>query len=170
MVQKFKKPLEQVVIDTFPNQFLTFSNSYTDFLKNKSVLEFKRLHNKGPLINDFTGQQYECIIIKDFKINIKSTAGCYIGFIEDEQLNICKLENICMNNNKKVFIAEGLNKIEPFFDKSINSIKLHIAIVSNLLDNLTFINIEISSIIKYMILNNAHNNTQIAYPVSHLDK
>jgi len=168
MVRKFEKPLEQVV--NRYHEYLAFSNPYKDFLKNKSVLEFKRLHNKGPLINDFTGQQYECIVINDFKINIKSTADCFIGFIKDGQLNICKVENICMNNNEKVFIVKSFNKIEPFFDKPINSIKLHIAIVSNLSDNLTFINIEISSIIKYIILNNAHNNTLIGYPILHSNK
>lgn len=62
------------------------------------------------------------------------------------------------------------NKIEPFFDKPINSIKLNIATVSNLSHNQIFINIEISNLIKYMILNSAHNNTQIAYPILHSNK
>lgn len=75
MVRKFEKPLEQVV--NRYHEFLTFSNPYKDFLNNKSVVEFKRLHYKGPLINNFTGQQYECILINDFKINIKSTADLY---------------------------------------------------------------------------------------------
>lgn len=75
-----------------------------------------------------------------------------------------------MNNNEKVFIVRFFNKIEPFFDKPINSIKLNIATVSNLSDNQIFINIEISNLIKYMILNSAHNNTQIAYPILHSNK
>jgi len=168
LVRKFEKPLEQVV--NRYHEFLAFSNPYKDFLKNKSVLEFKRLHNMGPLIDDFTGQQYECIVINDFKINIKSTADCFIGFIKYGQLCICRVENICVNNNEKVFIVKFFNKIEPFFDKPINSIKLHIAILSNLSHNQTLINIEISSIIKYMILNNAYSNTLIAYPILHSNK
>lgn len=76
-----------------------------------------------------------------------------------------------MNNNEKVLIVKFFNKIEPFFDKPINSLKLNIAVVSNLSENLTFINIEISKIIiKYMILNNTHDNTQIAYPILHSNK
>jgi len=169
MVRKFEKPLEQVV--NRYHEFLTFSNPYKDFLKKQPVLEFKRLHTKGPLINNFTGQQYEVIIVNDFKINIKSNADCYIGFIEESKLHICKVENICMNNNEKFFIVRSFNKVEPFFDKPINSIKLNIAIVSNLSDNQFFKNIEIPDLIKYMILNNAHNNnTQIAYPILHSNK
>lgn len=165
MVRKFEKPLEQVVNRYY--EFLTFSNPYKDFIKTKSIPEFKRLHNKGPLINDFIGQQYECIIINDFKINIKSTADCYIGFIQDGKLTICKVENICVNNNEKLLIVKFFNKIESFFDKPINSIKLNIATVGNLSDNLIYINIETSNIIKFMILNNTHNNTQIAFPILH---
>jgi len=93
---------------------LTFSNPYKDFLNKQPVLEFKRLHTKGPLINDFTGQQFEVIIVNYIKINIKSTADCYIGFIEEGQLHICKVENICMNNNEKLFIVRSFNKVEPF--------------------------------------------------------
>lgn len=167
MVRKFEKPLEQVV--NRYHEFLTFSNPCKNFHKTKSVLEFKRLHTKGPLINNFTGQQFECVILNDFKINIKSNADCYIGFIEEGKPRICKVENICMNNNEKVFIVRFFNKIEPFFDKPINSIKLNIATVSNLSDNRIFINIEISNLIKYMILNSAHN-TQIAYPILHSNK
>lgn len=47
-------------------------------------------------------------MINDFKINIKSTADYYVGFIEDGKLNICKVENICVNNDEKVFIVSFL--------------------------------------------------------------
>jgi len=114
MVRKFEKPIEQVVNRYLA--FLIFSNPYKDFLKSTSVLEFKRQHNKGPLIIDFSGPRFECIIINDFKINIKSTVDCYIGFIENGKLHISKVENICMNNNEKIFILRFFNKIEPFFD------------------------------------------------------
>lgn len=74
-----------------------------------------------------------------------------------------------MSNNENVFVVQCFNNIEPYFDKPINSIKLHIAIVYNLADELICISVNDTNFKKYMILNNAQN-LKIAYPILHSSK
>lgn len=90
MVWKFEKPLEQVI--NRYNEYLSFSEPKDSFSEIKSNIEMKKPHNEGPLINHCTGPQFKCIIVNHFKINTKSIVDCYIGFIKDEKLHICKVK------------------------------------------------------------------------------
>jgi len=110
---------------------LAFSQFKDDYTSKKNI-EFIKPHNEGPLIDQCSGPQFKCIIIDDFKIDTKSIANCYIGFIKENKLLICKVENICRNDHENVLIVKFFNSVEPFFVKQINSIKLQIAIVNNL--------------------------------------
>lgn len=118
------------------------------------------------LIDQCSGPQFKCITINNFKIDIKSIASCYIGFIKEKQLYMCKVVNICFINSVNVLIVKFFSSIEPFFDNPINSIKLEIAIVNNLSNELVSINLNNINIKKYMILTNA-KSLKIAYPVLH---
>jgi len=68
-----------------------------------------------------------------------------------------------------VLIVKFFNNVEPFFTKPINSIKLLIAIVNNLSNQLVCINLNNTNLKKYMILNNSQK-LQIAYPILHTIK
>jgi len=165
MVRKFEKPLEQVIKRY--NEYLTFSE-FKDSTSKQNI-EFRKPHNEGPLIDKCTGPEFKCVIIDNFKIDTKSIANCYIGFVKDNQLNICKVENICKNDHESVLIVKFFGSVEPFFVKPINSIKLQIAIVKNLSNELVYINLNNTNFKKYMIFNNAQK-LEIAYPILHTIK
>jgi len=137
MVRKFDKPLEQVIKRY--NEYLTFSE-FKDSTCKKDI-DFRKPHNEGPIIDQCTGSQFKCIIIDDFKIDTQSIANCYAGFTKENKLHICKVENICRNDHENVLFVKFFNNVEPFFTKPINSIKLQIAIVNNLSNQLVCINL-----------------------------
>ncbi|XP_016664012.2 uncharacterized protein LOC107885091 [Acyrthosiphon pisum] len=87
MVRKFEKPLEQVIKRY--NEYLTFSE-FKDSTCKKDI-DFRKPHNEGPIIDQFNGSQFKCIIIDDFKIDTQSIANCYVGFTKENQLHISSL-------------------------------------------------------------------------------
>lgn len=164
MVRKFDKPLEQVVKRY--EELLAFTEPKVILTSNLDV-SFKKLHDKGPLIDHCSGPQFEIIIMNNFKINTMSNSDCYISFKYQDKLNICKVENICCQYSKKVLIVKCFDEIVPFFQKPLDSLQLGIAIVKNLSNKCMVIDIsEEMSLKKYMILNNS-DNLQIAFPVLH---
>jgi len=114
--------------------------------------------------------QFRTATINDIKISITSISDCYIGFEEQGKLNICKVVNICKNirnDNDIVFVVKMFNKVQPYFDKPINSFKLGIAVVDNLLDNLVQVDIHNIKFKKYLIINSNQDLRLIAFPILH---
>lgn len=73
------------------------------------------------------------------------------------------LVNICYHpeSSKNVFLGHIFKNMEPFYTKPINSLKLGIAIVSNLSSSYSICYIDRINFKKYMVLN------KIAFPVLH---
>jgi len=161
MVRKHQKPLEQVI-----NRFqenLEFSNvpNIYKFLPNS--IEFKKPHNNGPLLGNISSQ-FRIVLTNDVKINTNSLTDCFIGFKKEGKLNIYKVLNICCNNTElNFFVAKSFNNIEPLYDKPKSSVKLGIAYVSNLSENIVLITID-QLFQKYVVFN-SNNNKQIALPI-----
>jgi len=63
-------------------------------------------------------------------------------------------------------LAKQFNKICCYFEKPINSLKLGIALVAELSEDYTTIDIELTEFSKYMILIDNDNNN-VAYPILH---
>lgn len=78
---------------------------------SKKYIDFRNIHNEGPIIDQCTGSQFKCIIIDDFQIDTQSIANCYVGFINENQLLICKVENICRNHHDNVLIVKFFNNV-----------------------------------------------------------
>jgi len=107
MVRSHSMPLEQVINryeESMEYNFCTF-----DSIKKVSINpELKKNHNDGPLIEGCSSPQFKFYSNKIFSINVKSVSNCYIGgFLNNDELSIMKVYNICYNfNNKKyVFIC-----------------------------------------------------------------
>lgn len=162
MIRKHEKPLEQVIkryeeISEFCKPSLMTSNNQIHLLKE---------HHDGPLVEHCTGwSQFKNIMINDFKINITSNSNCYIGYKVEEKPVICKIYNICKNNNNVIFIIKIFKKTDFFFDKLVNSFKLGIAVVDNLSNNFEIVDVQ-TKFKKYMILYN-NKGVSIAYPILH---
>lgn len=135
-----------------------------------SQIKLIKPHNEGPIINNTTGLQFKIATLNNIRINITNISDCYIGFEKNGKLNICKFFNICKNcmaENDVVFIIKIFNKIEPYFEKPLNSIKLGIAIVDKLSNNFLQVDINKTKFKKYMLLNINQNSQYIALPVMH---
>lgn len=146
---------------------LTFCEPNIQVSQSQNKIEFKTSHNDGPLLEGFDGLQFKSGIINDIKINIQSISNCYIGFIKQDKLVICKVINILSkNNNESVFIINIFDHIKPFYEKPLNSLKLGIAVVDNLSSNYYSININSVKFKKYMLLNTTQN-LRVALPVLH---
>lgn len=167
MVRKHEKPLEQVIIRY--EEFLTFSESKLNSTSLNSDIIYKNPHNNGPLLQHFTTIQYQLIIKNGIKINLKSKSDCYIGFEKDKKLCIFKVLNICQDSisGRNIFLSKQFNTIFCFFEKPINSLKLGIAIGSDLSEHYTTIDIELTKFSKYMIFLDNNNNKNVAYPILH---
>lgn len=165
MIRKHEKPLEQVVKRY--QELVTFSTEppMSDFISN--TIAFKKPHNNGPLVDNYVTSQFKVVMINNIKININSNTDCYIGITKEKKLNIFKVFNICyfQNTGKHVFIAKLFNNIEPLYNKPINSLKLGIAVVSDLSESFVFIDVD-HTIQKYIIFN-SHNKEQMAFPILH---
>jgi len=163
MIRKHEKPLEQVVKRY--SEFQTFGE--TKLNKINDVIEYLKPYNKGPFLEGCHGPAFRIVIKSNIKINIKSSADIYIGYILEDRLNIFKIVSICFNKNNetKVFLAQAINKIQPFYKKPINSLKLGIAIVDELSKYLIEIEVEKCNYSKYMIIN--YDNSKIAFPILH---
>jgi len=134
MVRKSEKPLEQVVKRY--TEYLTFCEPNIPVSQSQNKIEFKISHNDGPLFEGIKGLQFKSVIINDIKINTQSISNCYIGFMKQDKLMICKVINILSNNNNEsVFIINLFDHIKPFYENPINSLKLGIAVVDNLSSN-----------------------------------
>lgn len=127
-------------------------------------LKIKSSHNNEPLVEGFSGLQFKSVIVNDIKINVQSISNCYIVFINQDQLEICKVINICKNNDENVFIVNIFEHNESFYEKTINSLKLGIVMVENLSTNYYSINIQ-NTLLKifkllflYCIINYLHIN------------
>jgi len=143
MVRKSEKPLEQVVKRY--TEYLTFCELNIPVSQAQNKIEFKTSHNDGPLFEDFNGVQFKSDIINDIKINIQSISNCYIGFMKQNKLMICKVINIISKqNNECMFIINVFDHIKPFYEKPINSLKLGIAVVDHLSSHYYSINIHSS--------------------------
>jgi len=165
MVRKSEKPLEQVIKRY--TEYLTFCEPNISVSQLPNKIEFKTSHNDGPLLEGFNGLQFKSVIINDIKINTQSISNCYIGFIKQDKLTICKVINIIKkNNDESVFIINLFDHIKPFYEKPINSLKLGIAVVDNLSSNYYSINIQTSKFKKYMLLNTTQN-VRVAFPILH---
>jgi len=167
MVRKHKKPLEQVI--NRYQEIITFNEPKLNDESLNGKIVYKTLHSNGPLFEYFTAPQFQIFIKNNIKINIKSKSDCYIGFNDNEdELSIFKIINICYDTNisKNVVLAKKFNKTICYFEKPINSLKLGIAIVDELSENFTAIDIEFTNFSKYMLLVDK-NNEQIAYPILH---
>ncbi|CAI6372829.1 unnamed protein product [Macrosiphum euphorbiae] len=166
MVRKHKKPLEQVIKRY--QELLEFSNKppISNLLPHNSI-EYKKPHNNGPILGNVTSQFQIVIVNYDVKIKTNSITDCFIGFSKEGILHIYKVLNICCNHitGLNFFVAKEFNNIEPFYDKPINSLKLGVAYVSNLSENIVPITIS-HSFQKYIVFN-FHNNKQIALPILH---
>lgn len=165
MVRKHEKPLEQVI--NRYQEFLTFSKSKLSSNLNNEII-YKKLHTNGPLIEYFTAPQFQIVIKNDIKINIKSVCDYYIGFEDDKKLCIFKVVNICQSSlsGRNEFLVRKFNHVEQYFEKPINSLKLGIAYVSHLSEQLTTVDIELTHFFKYMILCDS-DNKNIALPILH---
>lgn len=151
MVRKHEKPLEQVI--NRYQEFITFSESKSNDSINGKIV-YKKLHSNGPLFEHFSAPQFQTFIKNDMKINIKSESDCYIGFEDNKELSIFKVINICYdtNSSKNVVLAKKFNKNVCYLEKPINSLILGIAIVDELSENFTAIDIESTHFSKYMLL------------------
>jgi len=161
MVRKHQKPLEQVIKRY--QEFLEFSNK--PIISNCSI-EYKKPHNNGPILGNITSQ-FQIVIINNIKIKTNSITDCFIGFSKEGKLHIYKVLNICCNHKTGIhfFVAKLFKNIEPLYDKPINSVKLGVAYVSNLSDNI--VPITIDHLFQKYIVFNFHNNKQIALPILH---
>lgn len=161
MVCKHQKPLEQVIKRY--QEFLEFSNK--PIISNCSI-EYKKPHNNGPILSNITSQ-FQIVIINNIKIKTNSITDCFIGFSKEGTLHINKVLNICCNHKTGIhfFVAKLFKNIEPLYDKPINSVKLGVAYVSNLSENI--VPITINHLFQKYIVFNFHNNKQIALPILH---
>lgn len=125
------------------------------------------VYSGGPLPVDCTEPEFKIVIRNNIKINIKSFSDSYIGYTFGGNLNIFKIVNICVlkSSKQKVFVAQLFNVIQPFYIKPINSLKLGIAIVDELSNQLITIDIEKCDYSKYVILNN--RLSKVAFPILH---
>jgi len=78
--------------------------------------------------------------------------------------------NICYyrESQANVFLGRVSNTVEPFYTKPIDSLKLGIASVSDLSDDLMICNINKINLKKYMALDlNDDINIKIIFPILH---
>lgn len=138
-------------------------------MKSQNEVNYKKPHSNGPSEFEYLTAPYFQIVIKNnIKINIKSTSDSYIGFTDETDLKIFKVFNICCDSTteKYVFLAKHFETIGHFFDKPISSLKLGIAVVKNLSEFYSIIDIENTEFVKYMIFS-SNSNVNIAYPILH---
>lgn len=165
MVRKHEKPLEQVIKRY--QESLLFNQPL--LLKSQKEINYKKPHCNGPSVFEhLTGPNFQIVIKNNIKINIKSTSNSYIGFTDKTDLKIFKVFNICRDSTteKYVFLAKQFETIGHFFNKPISSLKLGIAVVNNLSEFYSIIDIENTEFVKYMILS-SNSNVNIAYPILH---
>lgn len=105
MIRKHEKPLEQIIKRY--QEYITFSNEPTMSTLIPNFIEYKKLHNNGPIVNNDVISQFKIAIFNNVKININLITDCYIGFTKEDKLNIYKVFNIYhnKNNGENIFIT-----------------------------------------------------------------
>lgn len=170
MVRKHEKPLEQVIKRN--KEILEFCKPKLIAPPSSNVhIKLLKEHNKGPLINNFPVTQFKIILMNNFKINIASISDCYIGFENEGKLNICKVFNIYKKSKTSkddvILLVKSFDKIQPYFNKPLNSYKLGICIVDKLSDSFIEINENKTQFQKYMILYSNYGSHHVALPILH---
>jgi len=168
MVRKHEKPLEQVIkryeeIQEFCKPEIVIPTSNIE-------IKLMKPHNEGPLIINDNVSQFKTAVINKIKISVSSISDCYIGFEKQGKLNICKVVNICRNDrneNDIVFIVKIFKKVESYYEKPLNSFKLGITVVDDLLDNLVQVDIHQTEFKKYLIISSNQDLRLIAFPILH---
>lgn len=166
MVRKHDKPLEQVVKRY--NEHVNFGIRPNLILSSSNKIEYKDSHSTGPIIDSCSGTQFKSVLKKGIKFNVKSMSDCFGGFIDQGNLRIFKIFNICIckNTNRYVLLVKLFLKMEPLYKKPINSLKLSIAIVSNLSDDFLCFDIERTDFQKFILLPKI-NKELVAFPILH---
>ncbi|CAI6353636.1 unnamed protein product [Macrosiphum euphorbiae] len=166
MVRKHEKPLEQVI--NRYHESLLFNQPIV--LKSQKKIIYKKPYSYGlSVFEHLTVPHFQIVFKNNIKINIKSSSDSYIGFTDETGLKIVKVFNICRDSmtEKYVFVVKHFETIGIFFDKPISSLKLGIAVVKNLSEFYSTIDIENTEFVKYMILS-SNSNLNVAYPILHL--
>lgn len=154
-------------LNDIKNLFYLINQIYLIKFKIKSLI--KKPHSNGPILEHLTVPQFQIVFKNKIKINTKSLSDSYIGFKDQlKHLIIFKVFNICHNSitGKNIFLVKHFEKIDPFFDRPISSIKLGIAIVKNLSESYSTVDIENTDFVKYMI-SCGLDNMCVAYPILH---
>jgi len=168
MVRKCDKPLQQVVKRYEErSKYLPLTDSSANI---KETVQFKQLHNKGPLIIHTSSPQYKIVVLDKIKINVDSDADSYVGVKLNGILSIVKVVNVCYSQElkKHVLLGKKIERMDSFFTKPIKSEKLGIFKVNNFSKKLSIWNID-DVITKYMILKAHDLNCMIAYPIIHFN-
>ncbi|XP_060860911.1 uncharacterized protein LOC132938225 isoform X1 [Metopolophium dirhodum] len=165
MVRKHEKPLEQVIKRYHESLFF----NQPIVLNSQKKIIYKKPYSYGPSVFEhLTVPHFQIVFKNNIKINIKSSSDSYIGFTDETGLKIFKVFNICRDSmtEKNVFVVKHFETIGIFFDKPISSLKLGIAVVNNLSEFYSTIDIENTEFVKYMILT-SNSNVNVAYPILH---
>lgn len=136
----------------------------------KETVQFKQLHNKGPLITNTSSPQYKIVMLDKIKINVDSNADSYVGVKLNGTWSIIKIVNVCYSQElkKHILLGKKFERMESFFTKPIKSERLGIFKVNNFSKQLSVWNID-DVITKYMILKAHDLNCMIAYPIIHFN-
>lgn len=168
MVRSKARPLEQVIKrnEEF-KMFGRFEMTCTQITDN----ECKNIHNEGPLIEGCSSPQFKIVCLKNVLVKIRSLSDCYIGYFDNnKKLIIMKVVNVCYHHESQenVFLGKIFNTVKPFYTKPIDSLKLGIASVSDLSDDLMICSINKINLKKYMVLDlNDDINIKIVFPILH---
>ncbi|CAI6367351.1 unnamed protein product [Macrosiphum euphorbiae] len=168
MVRSKARPLEQVIKRNEElNKFGRLEITCTQITEN----ECKNRHNEGPLIEGCSSPQFKIVSMKNVLIKIRSLSDCYIGYFNsNKKLIIMNVVNVCYHRESQanVFLGRIFNTVKPFYTKPIDSLKLGIASVSDLSDDLMICNINKTNLKKYMALDlNDDINIKIVFPILH---
>jgi len=168
MVRKSDKPLQQVVRRYEErSKYILPTDSSTHL---KETVQFKQLHNKGPLITHTSSPQYKIVVLDKIKINVDSNADSFVGVKLNGIINIVRVVNVCYSQElkKNVLLGKKIERMDNFFTKPIKSEKLGIFKVNHFSKQLSVWNID-DVITKYMILKAHDLNCMIAYPIIHFN-
>lgn len=102
MVCKSDKPLQQVFRRYEErSKYVPPTDSSINL---KETVQFKQLHNKGPLITHTSSPQYKIVVLDKIKINVDSNADSFVGVKLNGILSIVRVVNVCYSQElKKMF-------------------------------------------------------------------
>jgi len=109
--------------------------------------------------------------MKNVLVKIRSLSDCYFEYFDNnKKLIIMKVVNVCYHHESQenVFLGKIFNTVKPFYTKPIDNLKLGIAFVSDLSDDLMICNINKINLKKYMALDlNDDINIKMVFPILH---